>query len=173
MLERIIIAGFGGQGVMFAGTLIAALAAQQREHVTYFPSYGAEVRGGTANCHVIVSDQEIASPLVEQADTLMVMNQMSVERFAPRLLAGGLVLVNSSLASADGLPDAVEVPATQVADSIGNVRAANMVMLGAYVRRNPLLELSAVKQALPAALGKDKQQLIKLNQKALQAGYDL
>ena len=98
---------------------------------------------------------------------------MSVERFAPRLLAGGLVLVNSSLASADGLPDAVEVPATEIADSIGNIRAANMVMLGAYVRRNPLLELSAVKQALPAALGKDRQQLVELNQKALQAGYDL
>jgi len=145
MLERIIIAGFGGQGVMFAGKLIATLAADQREHVT----------------------------LVEQADTLMVMNQMSVERFAPRLLAGGLALVNGSLASADGLPGAVEVPATEIADSIGNIRAANMVMLGAYVRRNPLLELSPVKQALPTALGKGKQDLIELNQKALQAGYDL
>lgn len=173
MLERIIIAGFGGQGVMFAGKLIVALTADQHEYVTYFPSYGAEVRGGTANCHVIISDQEIASPLVEQADTLMVMNQMSVERFAPRLLPGGLALVNSSLASPDGLPGAVKLPATEIADSLGNVRAANMVMLGAYVRRNPLLELSAVKQALPAALGKGKQDLIELNQKALQAGYDL
>jgi 2-oxoglutarate ferredoxin oxidoreductase subunit gamma len=173
MLERIIIAGFGGQGVMLIGKIAASLAAEKHEHVTYFPSYGAEVRGGTANCHVIISDEEIASPLVEQADTLITMNQMSLDRFGSRLLPGGLALVNTSLASANGLAGAVEVPATEMADKLGNVRAANMVMLGAYLRQKPLFEMQAVKDAIAEAMGTAKQDLTELNQNAVQAGYEL
>ena len=173
MLERVIIAGFGGQGIISLGKLYASLAAERFEHVTFFPSYGAEVRGGTANCSVILSDEEIASPLVEDADTLIIMNQMSADRFGPRLLAGGLVVLNSSLVSANDFAAPVEVPATEVADQLGDVRAANIVMFGAYLKRRPLLEFANVAAAVKEAFGKRKPALGKLNAEALKRGYEL
>lgn len=173
MLERLIIAGFGGQGVMLTGKLIATLAAGRHEHVTYFPSYGAEVRGGTAHCHVIVSDEEIASPIVEQADTLIVMNQPSVERFWPRLVDEGLGLVNSSLASGDERPGAVEIPATETADRLGDVRTANMVMLGAYLHRKGMFGLADAQQAVAEALAKAGPEVLSINRQALNNGYGL
>jgi len=173
MLEQVVIAGFGGQGVMFIGKLYATLAAEKYQYVTYFPSYGSEVRGGTAHCNVIISDEEIASPLVEQADSLIVMNQMSADRFRSRVKPDGLAIINSSLVSADGFVDAVEVPATQIAAELGDVRVANIVMLGAYLKRKPILELDAVSGALAKALGAKRPQLAALNAQALKKGYNL
>ena len=166
-------AGFGGQGVMLIGKLYASLAAQKYEHVTYFPSYGSEVRGGTAHCGIIIADSEIGSPMVEEADTVIVLNQMSAEKFKSRVVKGGLILVNSTLANVNGTPGAIKVPATEIANKLGEVRSANMVMLGAYLKHKPIVELSAAMDAIAKALGKRKSHLAAINQQALQLGYDL
>lgn len=173
MLERAIIAGFGGQGLMVMGKLVAKLMMDEGFSVTYFPSYGAEVRGGTANCHVIVSSDEIASPIVEEADTLVVMNQPSWERFRSRLAPDGVALVNSSLVQPTDPPQAgriVQVPATQMAADLGDVRAANMVMMGAYNALRSFVPFDRLLEHVKEALGSRKAALAELNAKAVEAG---
>ena len=135
MEEKLIIAGFGGQGILFSGKLWAELMVQKGRQVTYFPSYGAEVRGGTCNCHVVVSEQEIASPTVVEATSLIVMNQPSLNRFGPMLQPGGLGIVNASMADPGTLPGGRNVfapPAIDMARELGNIRVANVVMMGVY-----------------------------------------
>jgi 2-oxoglutarate ferredoxin oxidoreductase subunit gamma len=175
MLIKTIFAGFGGQGVLSMGLNLAQAAMLEGKHVTYLPSYGAEVRGGTANCTVAVSDEEIASPVASSPEFVVAMNQPSMIRFQNQIESGGLFFVNSSLVEAElsrGDIDIVEVPANRIAEELGSARSANMVMLGAFTKRSNLVSLSSIVEALKDTL-KKKQKLIEINKTALQAGYDL
>ena len=174
--EALVAAGFGGQGIMLLGKLVAAAGMYEGRHVTYIPSYGAEVRGGTAHCNVIVSDEEIASPVVGAPDTAIVMNHPSLVKFEPRLKPAGLLVVNSTLMLAPPKRTDIEVvlvPATETADTLGAIQAANMVMLGAYLARRPLVAAGTVVEALRRILPKRRHHLIGINEQALKAGAEL
>jgi len=175
MLIKTIFAGFGGQGVMSMGLNLAQAAMLEGKNVTYLPSYGAEVRGGTANCTVAVSDEEIASPVASSPDFIVAMNQPSLVRFQNQIQSGGVLFINSSLIEAEvsrGDIDIVRVPANSIAEELGSPRSANMVMMGAFTKKSNLVSVSSVIEGLKSAL-KDKQKLIAINKKALMAGYDL
>ena len=175
MLIKTIFAGFGGQGVLSMGLNLAQAAMLEGKYITYLPSYGAEMRGGTANCTVAVSDEEIASPVASSPEFIVAMNQPSLIRFQNQIESGGLFFVNSSLIEAEisrGDIDIVEVPANSIAEELGSPRSANMVMLGAFTKKSNLASLTSVIEALKDTL-KNKQKLIAINKKALQAGYDL
>ena len=175
MRERIILAGFGGQGVLFLGRLIAHAMMHEGEHVTFFPSYGAEVRGGKANCHVIASSDEIFSPVVAEADTLFALNQPSWEFFLPRLMPDGLAVVNSSIVNVDGSAPSqqtLRIPATDLASQLGEVRVANTVLLGAYNAVRELLPLDALLRHVRTLLGARKAGLFDLNRRAIEKGVE-
>ena len=175
MLIKTIFAGFGGQGVLSMGLNLAQAAMLEGKNVTYLPSYGAEVRGGTANCTVAISDEEIASPVASSPDFVIAMNQPSLVRFQNQIQSGGLFFINSSLVEAEisrGDIDIVEVPANSIAEELGSPKSANMVMLGAFTKKSNLVSLSSIIEALRNTL-KNKQKLIAINKKALMAGYDL
>lgn len=172
--EEVIIAGFGGQGIMLAGKLLAQTAMKRGLEVTYMPSYGAEVRGGTANCMVIIAERKIACPVVANPNSLIVMNKASLNKFAPRLKTGGLLVMNSSLIdSKPQLDDTIEiiaVPADELAVELGNKKAANMVALGAYLQKRGHLAPDAAAEALPDVLAKRYHQTLPVNAKALHRG---
>jgi len=173
MREEVIMAGSGGQGIMFAGTLLAHAAMEEGLNVTYFPSYGAEMRGGTANCTVIISDESIGSPVVTHPSTLLAMNESSVERFASKVKRNGLVIVNSSLLKKEVAIDGVEVvrvKATELAEELGDGRVANMVILGAYIKRRKVVSLARTIESLEKVLGKGRENLLSLNREALKKG---
>ena len=175
MLIKTIFAGFGGQGVLSMGLNLAQAAMLEGKHVTYMPAYGAEVRGGTANCTVAISDEEIASPVASSPEFIIALNQPSLVRFHNQLQSGGLFFINSSLVEAEisrGDVDIVDVPANKIAEELGNPRSANMVMLGAFTKKSNLVSLSSVIDGLKDAL-KNKPKLIEINKKALTAGYEL
>lgn len=175
MLIKTIFAGFGGQGVLSMGLSLAQSAMLEGKNVTYLPSYGAEVRGGTANCTVAISDEDIASPVASSPEFIVVMNQPSLVRFQNQVQSGGVLLVNSSLVEADisrGDIDVVSVPANAIAEELGSPRSANMVMLGAFTKKSNLVSLSSVIEELKNTL-KNKQRLIAINKKALTVGYEL
>lgn len=147
MEEKIIIAGFGGQGIMFLGKLICQAGLEEGYNVTYIPSYGAEVRGGTANCHVILSSSNIASPVIDKATTLILMNEPSMVKYEQMLLPCGLLLLNSSLIKNKPKRKDIEIesaPATNMAYDIGDVKVANMIMLGRYISCKKILKKECV-----------------------------
>jgi len=171
--EELVAAGFGGQGIMLLGKLIASAGMLEGRHVTYIPSYGAEVRGGTAHCNVIVSDEEIASPVVASPATAIVMNHPSLVKFEPRLTPGGLLVVNTTLMLAPPKRSDIEiaiVPATEIADKLGAIQAANMVMLGAYLARKPIVSTETIVEVLRRILPKRRHHLIGINEEALKSG---
>ena len=174
--EEVIIAGFGGQGILLAGKLLAQTAMKAGKEVTYMPAYGAEVRGGTSNCAVIVADEPIASPIVSKPDSLIVMNKASLNKFAPRLKTGGLLVMNSSLIdSKPQLDDTIEiiaVPADELAVELGNKKAANMVAIGAYLQKRGHLAPDAAAEALPDVLAKRYHQTLPVNTEALRRGAE-
>ncbi len=175
MLVKTVFAGFGGQGVLSMGLNLAQAAMMEGKHVTYLPSYGAEVRGGTANCTVAISDEEIASPVASSPEFVVVMNLPSLIRFQNQIESGGLLFVNSSLVEAQisrGDIDVVKVPANSIADKLDSPKSANMVMLGTFIKRSKLVSLASIAETLKATLG-NKPKLIAVNEQALQAGYDL
>ena len=175
MLERAIMAGFGGQGLMFMGKLTAKMMMDEGLYVTYFPSYGAEVRGGTAHCHVVVSSDEIPSPVVDEADTLILMNQPSYEKFKAYPAPEGVVLLNSSLVEAAEpmlARMALDVPATQMASDLGNLRVANMIMMGAYNEVRNLLPFDKLIEHMKNAFGQGKSGVFDLNITAVEAGRE-
>jgi 2-oxoglutarate ferredoxin oxidoreductase subunit gamma len=176
MDERMIFSGFGGQGLMTLGKFVAELMMQKHE-VTFFPSYGTEVRGGTAYCHVCISDRPIASPIVERATVLVVMNQMSYDRFAPVVRPDGLVLSNAGMiepAGAHGPARLVEIDASGLANGLGNVRVANMILLGALAALKNLASEKEVVAMLEQKLGTEpgKREILALNRQALRVGAD-
>lgn len=170
-----IFGGAGGQGLMLLGKLTAQAAMEEGLKTTWFPSYGAEVRGGTAHCHVIVSDREIYSPLVEEATSLIVMNTPSLKRFSERLASGGILVMNSSLADVPSLPDAdvVAVPATDIANELGNIRVANMAMLGALNARAKIVSDEALTSALSKFLAGKGPKVLEMNMEAYRKGSDI
>jgi len=175
VLERLIVSGFGGQGVLFLCRIVAQAMMHAGQNVTFFPAYGPEVRGGRANCHVIVSSGEIFSPLVTHADALVAMNQASWDYFLPSLLPDGLAVINTSLATPQGEQPSqrlVPVRATDIANGLGDVRVTNMVMLGAYNHVRGLLGLGDLLEHLREALGRSKAALFDLNRRAVERGLE-
>lgn len=175
MTEKIIIAGAGGQGIMLLGKVLAQGAMREDRHVTWIPAYGAEVRGGTAHCMVVVSDAEIGSPYFHKADTLIIMNRPSLEKFKNRLKNKGLLLLNSSLVSLSPKRNAhvLEYPFTDIAVKLGNIRVANMVALGCLIAQRNIVNAKSILRVIAEIAPPDKQQLIEINQKALQEGMKL
>ena len=172
MHERILIAGSGGQGVVSLGKLLARLAAETIQHVTFFPAYGAEVRGGTSNCQVILSANEIAAPIAETFDSILAMNQKSVEHFMHSLDKDGLAIVNQSLCKVHADARHVLIPATEIADRLGSAKAANFVMLGAWLARKPLIPASAIENAMATHFPDASAALIDINIQAFRAGLE-
>ncbi|MCM8762892.1 MAG: 2-oxoacid:acceptor oxidoreductase family protein [Candidatus Omnitrophica bacterium] len=172
MTERIIIAGSGGQGIMLLGKLLAQSALIAQKHTTWFPCYGAEVRGGSAYCMVVISDKEIASPLIEKPDTLIVFNQQAFLRFKEKITNQTLVIVNQSLAGEVKLKakKIINVPLSEIAHRLGNVRVANCVAFGVYLAEKKLFSLAEVFSAMKELAGEGKEDLIALNQKAIEEG---
>ena len=175
MTEKIIIAGSGGQGIMLLGKLLAEAAMQENLFVTWLPSYGAEVRGGTSHCMVVISTQEIGSPTIDQADTLIIMNRPSLEKFKHRLVRRGLLIINSSLAPSYDSPQARVLlhPFTDKAISIGNIRVANVVALGCYLAEKKIISLKTVRRLMREKSKKVGQDLVQMNQRALEEGVKL
>jgi 2-oxoglutarate ferredoxin oxidoreductase subunit gamma len=175
MLIKTIFSGFGGQGVLSMGLNLAQAAMLEGKSVTYLPSYGAEVRGGTANCTVAVSDEEIASPVASAPDFVVAMNKPSVIRFQNQIQSGGILFINSSLIEIDiprGDIDIIKVPASSIAEDLGSPKSANMVMLGAFIKISSLVSTASLMEGLKSTLGK-KPKLIEINEKALQSGYSI
>ena len=175
MLIKIIFSGFGGQGVLSTGQTLAKAAMLEGKYVTYLPSYGAEVRGGTANCTVTISDDEIASPIASEPEFVVALNQPSFFRFQNILPSGGFMLYNSSLVEPQSLRGDIEtmgVPITELAKDIGNVKVANMIMLGTFIRICNLISFERLLKNLPEILGAGKARLLKVNQEAFQVGYN-
>jgi 2-oxoglutarate ferredoxin oxidoreductase subunit gamma len=175
MIERIIIAGFGGQGVILAGKLIAYSGMVEGKNVSHIPSYGAEMRGGTANCAVIVSDRDVASPLVPHPTSLMVMNKPSLDKFEKTVMPGGLILVNESLIDRRVEREDVDVyyvPANKIAEEAGSGRSSNMVMIGAWLAATGHLSRDTVKNSLKEVVSKRNIKYNDINVKALDMGYE-
>jgi len=172
--EEVVIAGFGGQGIMLAGRLLAQTAMKAGKEVTYMPSYGAEVRGGTANCMVIIADEPIACPVVGSPDSLIAMNKASLEKFGPHIKNGGLLVMNSSLIDdepkLDDTVQVLKVPADEIAVQLGNAKVANMVALGAYLGKRGHLTADAAAEALPDVLAERYHKTIPINTEALRRG---
>ncbi len=175
MLIKTIFAGFGGQGVLSMGLNLAQAAMLENKNVTYLPAYGAEIRGGTAHCTVSVSDEEIASPVASSPAFAVAMNRPSMVRFQNNIQSGGIFFLNSSLineAVSRGDIEIVNVPANAIAEKMKNARSANMVMLGAFIKKSNLVGLDSLVEGLNVAL-KGNKKLIAINSEALKAGYDL
>jgi len=176
MQQEIVISGFGGQGTLFAGQLLAYAAMDSGYHVTWIPSYGPEMRGGKARCTVIISDEEIGSPLVRRPSAAIVLNLPSMKAFEAAIKPGGALVVNSSLVPLESDRsdiDVLYVPASELATAIGNVRMANVVCLGALVQATGVLSLEAVEQALDDHLPERHRKLLGMNKQALHRGAAL
>ena len=176
LYEEVVIAGFGGQGIILAGKLLAQAGMRAGLEVTYMPSYGAEVRGGTANCMVIVSNKPIACPVVGNPNSLVICNKASLSKFAPRLKPGGLLIFNNSLIrNVHSVPDGVTVigvPVEEIAAQAGSPKSANMVMLGAYLGRWGHLSPQQAAEALPDVLAERHYKTIPINAEALRRGAE-
>jgi 2-oxoglutarate ferredoxin oxidoreductase subunit gamma len=173
MMEKIICAGFGGQGVMSMGQLITYAGMIEGRDVSWLPSYGPEMRGGTANCHVIVSDEPIASPIISEATCAIIMNLPSLVKFEKDIKKDGLLLINSSLIDKKASRNDVKtyyIPANKIANDLGNEKTANMIMLGAFLELTKLVEIESIISALRKVFGESKEHLIPLNREALEKG---
>jgi 2-oxoglutarate ferredoxin oxidoreductase subunit gamma len=176
MHEEVVMAGTGGQGIMIMGQLLAHAAMLEGRHVVWFPSYGPEARGGTADCTVIISSDEIGSPISAHPDTLIGMHQLLFGRYQPSVKPGGRLIVNSSLIDESTIRtdcESLTVAANAVAEEIGNARAANMVVLGVYVASTGAVSLDSVIASLPEVLPAHRHKLIPLNEQALRKGAEL
>jgi 2-oxoglutarate ferredoxin oxidoreductase subunit gamma len=170
MLERVLIAGSGGQGVLLIGRLLARAAMDCVPHVTYFPSYGAEVRGGTSNCQVVLSGAEIHSPLSDRFEAMLILNQESTARFLPRRSADTLVVLNTSLCDPGEDGRIVSIRATDIANELGEIRVANFVMLGAYLARHPVVSAETIERCIREELEGKSPALVDMNIEAFGVG---
>lgn len=176
MEQKVIMAGFGGQGVMAIGKLLAYAGMIEERNVTWMPSYGPEMRGGTANCAVVVSDDEVGSPLISKDGTAaIVLNLPSMVKFEKELLPGGKLIINKSLIDVEPTRkdlDVYYVSANELALELGNAKVANMVMLGAYLELTKIVEVDSVLKAFVKVFGENKSHLVPLNKDALAKGAD-
>lgn len=174
MERNLLVAGFGGQGVMMLGTLLAQATCESTDkHVTYFPSYGAEMRGGTANCYVVISDDEIGAPIMDACEDLIVMNDPSLNKFIGKLKPGGTLFINSSIVTSDpGRDDItiVEAPVTEMALDMGNPKVLNIIMLGVYIGYTEVVSEDVILEGIRNKIGKKKPQLLPLNEEAFAKG---
>ena len=175
MQTEIVIAGFGGQGVLFAGQVLAYAGMDNGKQVTWIPTYGPEMRGGTANCTVIISDEEIGSPLVRNPRGLIAMNLPSLDKYESTLIEGGSLIVNSSLVNRSIDRDDVQhvlIPANEIAESLGDKRMTTIVMVGALLAQIPVLSIESIEKALEDHLPERHKKLLPLNFEALRAGEE-
>ena len=173
MTYETIMAGFGGQGLLFSGKVLAHAALIEGKELSWLPSYGPEMRGGTCNCSVIVSDDPVGSPIIAHPNILMVMNEPSIDRFEPTVAPGGEVFVDSSLISrkvARADISATYIPATEMAKEMGAAGLANMILLGAIVQKTGCVKVETVTQALKEVISARKADLLGLNLKAVETG---
>jgi len=174
MIHKAILAGFGGQGILMMGVTLANAAMREDKHVTYLPTYGAEVRGGTANCTVSVGDEEIASPIASNPDYLVVMNAPSLNKFQSILRKGGCCLVNTSLVHEKSIRRDVkvyEIAASEMAEELGDLRAANMIVLGSFLKISGMVKPETVLEILEETFRRKSPEVMERNKEALWAGY--
>ena len=174
-ITQILIAGFGGQGILFAGKFLAYKGLLEDLQVSWLPSYGPEMRGGTANCNVVLSDEPVGSPIVTSPDVLIVMNLPSLEKYVDTVVPGGQIYVDSTLIAEKVERTDVEVyyiPATAMANEAGVPTLANMVMMGHVLRHNPQLTFEGTEVTVQKLVPPKKAELVGLNMKALEAGRD-
>ncbi|NLT18401.1 MAG: Pyruvate synthase subunit PorC [Firmicutes bacterium ADurb.Bin080] len=175
MENKVIIAGFGGQGVLSLGQLIAYASIEEQKEVTWLPSYGPEMRGGTSNCSIVISDKIIASPIVDRADCVIVMNRPSLEKFSPKVKDGGILIINSSL-----IPDSYErsdicvikIKANDFAEETGSIKNANLVMLGAFVGKSGVFSVETISKVIDEKFS-GKPKLIPGIKEAFKIGYEI
>ena len=176
MKEQCVFAGFGGQGMLLIGKFLAEAGMQSGKHVSWLPSYGPEMRGGTANCSVVISDQPVASPMISAADSVLAMNLPSMVKFEKLLKPGGLLLVNSSIINEKAGRSDIEVvyvPCNAIAEKIGNPKGANVVFLGAYLaKKAEVVSADTAIEAIRTELGESKAKFLDGNIKALHAGME-
>lgn len=173
MTRKIVMAGFGGQGVMAMGQLISYAGMLEGKHVSWYPSYGPEMRGGAANCSVVVSEELVGSPIIAVADDVIVMNEPSLSMFESHVRHGGNLFINSSLVKKETTRtdiNVVKIPVNDIAIDLGNARVANMVMLGAYLKVTELVKVESVIQAFTKVYGDKKKKLLPINEKAIEFG---
>ena len=173
MQAEIIFAGFGGQGALFSGQILAFAGMDNGKEVTWMPSYGPEMRGGTANCTVIVADEVIGSPLVRNPKAAVIMNLPSFDKYESQVAPGGVIVVNASLVNRGFVRtdiNGVLIPAQEIAETIGNRRLTNIVMLGALLQKLPILPIEAIEQALDTHLPERHRRLLPSNIQALRQG---
>lgn len=175
--EAVIFSGFGGQGVMAMGKMVAYSGMLENKEVSWLPSYGPEMRGGTANCSVIISDKQVGSPIItKNATSVIAMNLPSLRKFEHSLVKGGLLLINSSLVDEKSERNDINtyyVPANEIAlEKCGNVKVANMIMLGAYLELNDIIKEKTLVDSFLKVFGEEKKQLLPLNEKALKFGKE-
>jgi len=175
LYTEVVIAGFGGQGVIFSGKLLAYAGLKEGREVVYYPSYGAEMRGGAANCTVIVSDSMVPSPIISHPQSGILMSYPALKRFLPRIREGGYVVVNTSLTGEDIKREGIEVvkvPANSIAQNLGNSRTANMVALGVWACISRVVSLESLILSLKEVLSPDKFSLLELNENCLRQGWE-
>jgi 2-oxoglutarate ferredoxin oxidoreductase subunit gamma len=176
MQTEIIISGFGGQGVLFAGQLLSYAALEKDLHVTWYPSYGPEMRGGTAHCTVIISNDEIGSPVIRNPAAAIVMNLPSLDKYEPLIKTDGVLIVNTSLVDRDPEREdlsIVLVPGNDIAEELGDQRMANLVMLGALVNKLDMLSIEDIGASLDLHIPEHRRNLLEGNLKALERGAAL
>ena len=170
--QEIIFAGFGGQGILSMGKFLAYAGMEENLNVSWLPSYGPEMRGGTANCSVILKDDQVASPIVTEADTLVVMNRPSLDKFENNIKKNGLLIMDSDLVTRDTLRDdlkVIKIPAQTLALEIGSAKIANMILLGALIESTKIVSMEGILEVLKAH-GKEK--FYEINEKALLKGAE-
>ena len=173
MMKQFVFAGFGGQGMLLIGKFLAMACMLDGKHVSWLPSYGPEMRGGTANCSVIVSDNEVGSPLVDMADVVVAMNLPSLDKFEDKVKAGGVLVINSSIIERKSTRDDITVvycDANKIAEEVGNPKGANVAILGAMLEKCPIVADDKMAEAIRIELGERKLRFLEGNMKALEAG---
>jgi 2-oxoglutarate ferredoxin oxidoreductase subunit gamma len=175
MQNETIIAGFGGQGVLFAGKLLAHAGLHAGHEVTWLPSYGPEMRGGTANCTVVIADSEIGSPQVRNPKAAIVLNQPSLDKYEPLVQNGGYLIINSSLVNRPAQRKdihVISIPGTEEAEKLGDKRLTNMVLLGGLLKNTGFVTIETVEEALKKESSEKQLKLLELNVKALRKGTE-
>ena len=175
MQNEIIVSGFGGQGVIFGGQLLAYTGTDLDQHVTWIPSYGPEMRGGTANCTVIVSDEEIGSPLVNNPQAVIAMNLPSLNKYEDVIKPGGVLIVNTSMVDRKAKREDItimELPGNEIAEQLGSPKSLNMVMLGALLSKLPIFTIEDIAKSMERHTPERNKRFIPGNVAALKAGYE-
>ena len=175
MTKNMLIAGFGGQGILFSGKFLAYEGLLEEKSVSWLPSYGPEMRGGTANCSVIISDTPVGSPIVSNPDILMVMNMPSLDKYEDATVAGGQIFIDSALIDRKVNRTDVEayyIPATKLANDEGLSGLANMIMIGFVIKKSGIIPFENIERALQKVVPASKQHLFDANKKALELGYN-